>query len=72
MVHNVYILHSNCKVVWSLFCIIIIVVIIRGGEISKMYTCPRTTGCKKALVRTKAQLARTQINTKARFVKIMI
>ena len=44
----------------------------RGGEISKIYTCPRTTGCKKALVRTKALLARTQINTKARFVKIMI
>ena len=22
----------------------------RGGEISKMYTCPRTTGCKRALV----------------------
>ena len=40
----------------------------RGGEISKMYTCPRTTGCKKALVRTKALLAHTQINTKARFV----
>jgi len=44
----------------------------RGGEISKMYTCPRTTGCKKALVRTKALLARTQTNTKARFVNIMI
>ena len=44
----------------------------RGGEISKMYTCPRTTGCKKALVRTKALLARTQINTKTRFVNIMI
>ena len=40
----------------------------RGGEISKMYTCPRTTGCKKALVRTKALLA----NEKARFVNIMI
>ena len=38
---------------------------LRGGEISKLYTCPRTTGCKKALVRTKALLARTQINTKA-------
>jgi len=36
---------------------------VRGGEISKMYTCPRTTGCKKALVCTKALLARTQINT---------
>jgi len=44
----------------------------RGGEISKMYTCPRTTGCKKTLVRTKALLARTQINAKARFVNIMI
>jgi len=44
----------------------------RGGEISKIYTCPRTTGCKKALVHTKALLARTQINTKARFVNIMI
>jgi len=33
----------------------------RGGEISKLYTCPRTTGCKKALVRTKTLLARTQI-----------
>ena len=43
----------------------------RGGEISKMYSCPRTTGCKKALVRTKALLARIQINTKARFVNIM-
>jgi len=43
----------------------------RGGEISKMYTCPQTTGCKKALVRTKALLARTQINSKARFVNIM-
>jgi len=43
-----------------------------GGEISKMYTCPRTNGCKKALVRTKAPIARTQINTKARFVNIMI
>jgi len=39
--------------------------LIRGGEISKIYTCPRTTGYKKALVRTKALLARTQINTKA-------
>ena len=47
-------------------------IIIRGGEISKMYTCPRTTGCKKALVRTKALPARTQINTKTRFVNIMI
>jgi len=44
----------------------------RGGEISKMYTCPRTTGCKKALVRTKALLARTQINTKATIANIMI
>ena len=44
----------------------------RGGEISKMYTCPRTTDCKTALVRTKALLARTQINTKAGFVNIMI
>jgi len=44
----------------------------RGGEISKIYTCPRTTGRKKALVRTKALLARTQINTKAKFVNIMI
>ena len=35
----------------------------RGGEISLIYTCPRTTGCKKALVRTKALLARTHINT---------
>ena len=43
-----------------------------GGEISKMYTCPRTTGCKKAHVRTKALLARTKINGKARFVNIMI
>ena len=49
----------------NLFCI-------RGLEISKMYTCPRTTGCKKALVRTKALLARTQINTKTKFVNIMI
>jgi len=48
------------------------IMLIRGGEISKMYTCPRTTGCKKALVRTNALLARTQINTKARFVNIMI
>jgi len=44
----------------------------RGGEFSKIYTCPRTTGCKKALVRTQALLARTQINTKARCVNIMI
>ena len=42
------------------------------ANFSKFYTCPRTTGCKKALVRTKALLARTHINTKARFVKIMI
>jgi len=44
----------------------------QGGEISKTYTCPRRTGCQKALVRTKALLARTQINTKARYVNIMI
>ena len=44
----------------------------RGGEISKMFTCPRTTGCKKAIVRTKALLARTQTNTKAKFLNIMI
>jgi len=43
----------------------------KGGDISKMYTCPRTTGCKKALVRTEALLVRTQINTKARFVNIL-
>ena len=46
--------------------------ITRSGEILKMYTCPRTTDCKKALVRTKALLARTQIKTKAIFVNIMI
>ena len=44
----------------------------RGGEISKMYTCPRTTGCIKAFVRTMALLARKQINTKARCINIMI
>ena len=27
---------------------------IMGGQISKLYTCPQTTGCKKALVLTKA------------------
>ena len=43
----------------------------RGGEISKLNTGPRTTDCKKALVRTKALLARTQIKTKAKFVNIM-
>jgi len=35
------------------------IVIFRGGEISKMYNCPRTTVCKKALVRHKILLART-------------
>jgi len=33
-----------------------------------MYTCPRTTGCKRTLVRTKALLAGTQI----KFYKAMI
>jgi len=42
----------------------------RGGEISKMYSCPRTTGCQKALGHTKALLACTQINTKARSIKM--
>jgi len=44
----------------------------QGWRNLKLYTCPRTTGCKKALVCTKALLARTQINAKARFVNIMI
>jgi len=37
----------------------------RGGEISKMYTCPRTSGFKKPLVRTNAQLVRTFTNANA-------
>ena len=45
--------------------------LLRGGEITKLYTCPGTTSCKKALIRTKALVACTQINTKARFVNIM-
>jgi len=39
--------------------------LIRGGEISKMYTCPRTSGFKKTLVRTNALLVRTFTNTNA-------
>jgi len=38
---------------------------IRGGEISKMYTCPRTNGFTKTLVRTNALLVRTFTNTNA-------
>jgi len=61
----IYVKKLDCLHIKSIAC--------RGGEISKMYTCPRTTGCKKAqVVRTKALLARIQINTKTRFVNIMI
>jgi len=41
----------------------------RGGEISKMYTCPRTNGFRKTLVRTNALLVRTFTNTNASIKK---
>jgi len=37
----------------------------RGGEISKMYTCPRTMVLEKTLVRTNALLVGTFTNTNA-------
>jgi len=41
----------------------------RGGEISKMYTCARTSGFRKTLVRTNALLVRSFKNTKKKIFK---
>ena len=44
-------------------------IILSGGEISKMYTCPRTSGLNKTLVRTIALFVPTSINTNASISK---
>ena len=47
-------------------------VCIRGGEISEMFTCPRTSGYKNVLVRTNALLVRTFINKNTSILTTMV